>query len=597
MDYYGLMVHILRFRHLAWAVALVAGPFAAWAQQPSLRPHAPASHAPRAADAAQSSEALNAELFYEVLLGELTNSAGDPGTGYALMLEAARRSHDGDLYRRATEIALQARSGESALAAARAWKAALPQSREANRYMLQILVALNRIGETPELLRQELAQTPPRSKAAALQAIPQLYGRASDKALAATVVEQALADELANPALGPSAWTTVGRMRLAAGDKRGALAAARRAQTLDPASDSAAMLALELTEEGVAEADPIAARYFEGQPTPEMRMAYARTLLNQQRYPEASAQLDLLTREKPDLAEAWLVQATLQTQDGRLDEAEASLQRFMALAMNLPDGEARKAGLTQAYLLHAQVAEKRQKYDEAEAWLARIDSSSDLFGAQVRRASLLARQGRLAHARALIRSLPAKTPEDERMKLSAEVQVLRDAQQYQEAYDLQGRVVAMDPDNNDLIYDQAMLAEKAGHFNAMEQLLRKIIARQPGYHHAYNALGYSLADRGVRLGEAKSLVEKALEYAPGDPFITDSMGWVQFRLGNRAEALRLLEQAFQKRPDAEIAAHLGEVLWSMQQRDSALAVWRQGLRLNANNDTLQDTLKRLGAQP
>jgi tetratricopeptide (TPR) repeat protein len=548
-------------------------------------------------DAARSSEALNAELFYEVLLGEMANGAGDPGTGYSLMLEAARRSNEGDLYRRAADIALQARSGESALAAARAWKAALPESRDANRYLLQILVALNRIGETPDLLRQELAQTPPGAKTAALQSLPQFYRRASDKALAASVVEQALADALADPALGPTAWATVGRMRLAAGDKKGALAAAQRAQALDPASDSAALLALELSDQGVAEADAIAARYFAGQPTPEMRMAYARTLLGQQRYPEASAQIGQLTREKPDLAEAWLVQATLQTQDHQLDEADASLQRFEALAEKLPDGEGRKAGLNQAYLLHAQIAEKRGQYDQAEAWLERIDDGGDRLSVQMRRASLLARQGHLAHARALIRSLPAQSPEDERLKLLAEVQVLRDAQQYQEAYDMQTQAVATDPGNNDLVYEQAMLAEKAGHFDTMEQLLRKVIARQPDYSQAYNALGYSLADRGVRLNEAKALIEKALEYTPGDPFITDSLGWVQFKLGNHAQALSLLEEAFQKRPDPEIAAHLGEVLWSMQQRDAALSVWRKGLRLNARNDALLETLKRLGAQP
>ncbi|QNP59168.1 tetratricopeptide repeat protein [Paenacidovorax monticola] len=594
MDYYGSMVHILRFRTLACVLALIAGSTTAWAQSPNPEP---ATDSAEAEEDPQTSEALNAELFYEVFLGELTNSAGDPGTGYALMLEAARRSNSSALYRRAADIALQARSGESALVAVRAWKSAQPQSREANRYLLQILVALNRIGETPDLLRQELAQTPARAKAASLQAIPALYGRASDKALAASVVEQALADELAHPALGPTARVTVGRMQLAAGDKKGALAAAQKAQALDAANDGAAMLALELAEEGMPEAQALITRYFAGQPAPELRMAYARSLLGQQRYPEASTQLDTLTREKPDLPEAWLVQATLQTQDNRLDAAEVSLDRFMALVEKQGGGEARKSGLTQAYLLHAQIAEKRQKYDEAERWLARIDNAEDLFGAQVRRASLLARQGRLAHARALIRSLPAKTPEDERMKLSAEVQLLRDAQQYKEAYALQAQVVAMEPDNNDLVYDQAMLAEKAGNPEAMEQLLRKIIARQPDYHHAYNALGYALADRGVHLAEAKRLIEKAMAHAPGDPFITDSLGWVEFRLGNRAEALRLLESAFEKRPDPEIAAHLGEVLWSMQQRDSALAIWRQGLRMSADNDILLNTLKRLGVQP
>ena len=128
-------------------------------------------------------------------------------------------------------------------------------------------------------------------------------------------------------------------------------------------------------------------------------------------------------------------------------------------------------------------------------------------------------------------------------------------------------------------------------------LLRQIIARQPDYHHAYNALGYSMAERGQRLPEARQLIAKALELAPGDPFITDSLGWVEFRMGNKAKARDLLETAFKARPDAEIAAHLGEVVWSMGERDKALGIWREGLRLNPENDSLKDTLKRLGAKP
>jgi Flp pilus assembly protein TadD len=131
----------------------------------------------------------------------------------------------------------------------------------------------------------------------------------------------------------------------------------------------------------------------------------------------------------------------------------------------------------------------------------------------------------------------------------------------------------------------------------MERLLRQIIAAKPDYHHAYNALGYSLAERNIRLPEAKQLIQKALEFAPGDPFISDSLAWVEFRMGNKAEAVRLLEAAYKQRPDAEIAAHLGEVLWSMGQRDRAQAIWREGLLLAGDNETLQQTLKRLKVKP
>jgi Flp pilus assembly protein TadD len=149
------------------------------------------------------------------------------------------------------------------------------------------------------------------------------------------------------------------------------------------------------------------------------------------------------------------------------------------------------------------------------------------------------------------------------------------------------------PKDVDLLYDQATLAEKLGNLDQMERLLRQIIAEKPDYHHAYNALGYSFADRNVRLSEARQLILKALEYAPGDPFITDSLGWVEFRSGNKTEALRILQGAYKARPDAEIAAHLGEVLWSLGQHEQAISVWREGAQLNADNETLAETLKRL----
>lgn len=563
-------------------------------------PSARAKQAEPRAQALPESEAraaLDAELFYDILVGELSTSSGDPGSGYALILEAARRSGDGQLYRRATDIALQSRSGEYALAAARAWKEAQPQSREANRYVLQILIALNRIQETGDLLKQELAQSPAQDKLLTLQAIPQLYGRASDKAAAAAIVEKALEDQLQNPAAGPVAWSTIGRMRFAAGDRKGALEAARQAQAQEATLDSAALLALQLLEAGEAQAEPLVARYMAGKPQPQIRMAYAGVLLSLQRFSEAGTQLDALTREAPDMAEAWLLKASLALQSDRLPEADASLEQFERLLQSYPPADPRKAAMNQAYLLRAQIAEKRGDFAQAESWLAKVDNSTELLAAQARRASLLARQGKLQEAVAVIRRLPARNAQEEKLKLVAEAQLLRDAKQYKQAFDVQGKAVALAPEDYDLVYDQAMLAEKAGDLDGMERLLRQIIEKRPDYQHAYNALGYSFAERGIRLPEARQLIAKALEFAPKDPFITDSLGWVEFRMGNHAEAARLLGEAFQRQPDPEIAAHLGEVLWTMGEREKALDVWRTGLRLNKDNDTLQETLKRLKANP
>jgi len=193
--------------------------------------------------------------------------------------------------------------------------------------------------------------------------------------------------------------------------------------------------------------------------------------------------------------------------------------------------------------------------------------------------------------------VPERDPAGARAKVLAEVHLLRENRQYTAAYELLADAVKRSPQDSELLYEQAMTAEKLGRLDEMERLLRQAIAVKPDFHHAYNALGYSLADRNIRLPEARDLIRKALDFAPGDPFITDSLGWVEFRLGNTSEALRLLEQAFRDRPDAEIAAHLGEVLWSLGRRDRALEVWRQGLALNRDNETLQSTLQRLQAKP
>jgi tetratricopeptide (TPR) repeat protein len=548
-------------------------------------------------EAAPAPTALDAELFYQLLLGEINASGTEPAAGYSLILDAARRTNDPTLFQRAVEIAFQARSGDAALQAAKAWKQAFPASREANRYVLQILVALNRVADSVEPLQTELALAEPKDRNLALATIPRSYSRVSDKKLAADVVQQALADYLEQPATGAAAWTAVGRMRLAAGDTAGAIDAARRAQAVDPRAEGPALLALELMDPKLPQAESIVRRYLEGKPLPELRMGYARALLDGQRYAEASKQLQVITAEKPDYPEAWLVQGTLQLQDNQDAAAEASLKRYIELAQSQRTGEERSRGLAQAYLSLSRIAEKRKDYPLAGAWLDRIENPQDLIAAQSRRASILARQGKMGEARKLLQALPERSPEDARMKLTAEIELLREHKEFKAAYDLLARATAKPPFDADLVYDQAMMAEKMGNLAEMERLLRQVIAAKPEYQQAYNALGYSLAERNLRLAEAKELIQKALSYAPDDPFISDSLAWVEFRMGNKAEALRILSTAYKARPDADIAAHLGEVLWSLGERDRAQAIWREGLLLNSENETLQETLKRLRVKP
>ncbi|MEG1734073.1 MAG: tetratricopeptide repeat protein, partial [Comamonas sp.] len=481
------------------------------ADAPIKEPAPAAESAEQAAERELDRAALNAELFYEILVGEMAASQGALGDAQALMMEAARTSGSEQLYRRATELAVQSRSGDRALRNARAWLDAHPDSRRANRTVLQLLVAMNRIADSTSYLRREVEATPDEAKPATFLSITQLYNNASDKPLAADVVEQALDAELKDKKNGPMAWATIGHMRLLAGQKAAALQAVDNAQQLDPDTGAIALLSMELLEAGSAEVEPIIKRYLQKSPSPQIRMGYARVLLGQKRIDDAKTQLMAITQESPDFAEAWAVLANLQLRADELGAAQTSIERFGALLPQLPQGVSRNAGQSQYYLLQANLAEKQKRYADADAYLTRIPDAANLLSVQAHRAELMAKQGKIQQARALIRAVPATGPNQQRLKTMAEVQLLRDADQNSEAYALQLTLHKQSPDDAELAYDTAMLAERAGKFDEMEKLLRDLMVRKPDFLHAYNALGYSFAERNIRLDEAQALIQKALD--------------------------------------------------------------------------------------
>ncbi len=585
MDYYGPMSIFKRFPLVLMFVCALAA-------------HA---QTPVSEHEATDNSALNGELFYQLLLGELNAQQGEPGAGFSLILDAARKTGDPRLYQRAVNIALQARSGDSALLAARAWKQALPASREANRYVLQLLIGMNRVGETLDPLRRELATASPEERLTFISTLARDYSRASDRKLVAFTVERALGDYLESAPVNVVAWSAIGHVRLDASNFEGALEAAQKAQALDLQSAEPAMLGVRImaSKNPMPDAEAVVTKYLDGNAKPEVRLGYIRVLLNAQRYASAQTQLTQLTSNQPDFADAWLIQGALDLQNNKLDAAESALLRYVELALaqaQATELTTSNPGLTRSYTFLSQVAEKKGDFARADEWLARIDNPEEALNVQLLRAGLLARRGRVDQALDLIREQPEQTPADGRLKITAEVQLLRESNRYQEAYALLARATGERPDDLDLLYDMAMVAEKLDKLQEMEDLLRRVIAAKPEHPHAYNALGYSLAERGIRLPEAKELILKALEYAAEDPFITDSLGWVEFRSGNLTEAKRILQGAFKTRPDAEIAAHLGEVLWAMGLRDEATKVWQEGLAINRQNETLLKTLERLNVK-
>lgn len=618
-----------RFSILASALAASLACGVLSAQTPAPQAPAPVAAKPEAAAAPVVNSALDALLFYQLLVGELELDAGRAGSAYGVMLDAAKRNGDDVLFQRAVEIALQARAGDQALEAAKAWRAAKPGAVAPLRYLTQILLALNLTDEAFEPLAAWLKAVPVMDQPGLIAGLPRLLQGVQDRQRALALVEKLVLPYLDTPATRTASRVMLGRAHLLAGNLPQALGLARAAQTDDAAAPGPVLLALDMLP-GTAAAEALVTSYLaRPDAEPALRMGYVRLLTQSQRFADAGRQLEQLTRDKPDLPEPWLTLGALRLELKQPKEAEAALQRYLLLASAPPaalaavaaagvagdagkvaadtadatdrddddersaDGPPAARDLTQAWLLLAQAAEQGGDMPAAEAWLAKVDSPQRALEVQVRRASILARQGKVREARALIQAVPERTTDDARAKLVAEAQMLRDIKGWQDAADVLAAASKRFPDDTDLIYEQAMVAEKLDRLPEMEQLLRRVIALKPDHPHAHNALGYSLADRGLRLPEARDLIARALELSPGDPFITDSLGWVEFRLGNRTEAVRLLRLAYSARPDTEIAAHLGEVLWAAGQQDEARNVWQDARKRDASNDVLRDTLARL----
>lgn len=601
MDYYGLMMQLPR--RLAVCIWLGAA-CASYAQTtPPASAPAAAATPPASAASAPAQSPMTARLMYELLLSELIFQRGDAQAATTFMLGAARRTHDESLFKRATEMAILSRSGPTALEATRAWRKAEPGSVEAGQYELQVLIVLGRIAETEEAVRQFIKTLPAADRVSFITALPALYQRVPSKEEAAQVVERALSEATKNPDLAPAAWTTVGRMRLQNGDKTGALSAVTLGQGADASSEWPALLALQLMAAREPQAEAIVKRYLaNARAKPEVRIGYARALVEQGRNAEAHAELDQLSQQQPDNADTWLVHGALYADEHQDAQAEAALKRYLELTAKTSKakGESsvdRDQGRNQAHMMLARIAERRGDFAAAQKLLDAVDSPEQALAVQTRRATMLAKQGKLDEARAAIRAVPEREPDDARLKLLTEAQLLRDNGEPETAYQLLNAELQNDPEDESLLYDTAMAAERANRVDEMERLLRKLIEIKPDLASAYNALGYSLADRGVRLLEAKALIEKAVQLSPEDAYIQDSLGWVEFRLGRAAEARRLLEAAYKARPDVEIATHLGEVMWSQGDREGARRIWSEAQRVDPNHETLVKTLKRLQVSP
>jgi tetratricopeptide (TPR) repeat protein len=281
---------------------------------------------------------------------------------------------------------------------------------------------------------------------------------------------------------------------------------------------------------------------------------------------------------------------------GQTQEAQQHLSHYVERNAKRTEPEA-QAGQAEALMALSQIAQSKGQIEQAQKWLAQMPPSADPIKLASRQADLLAQQGRMSEARLVLSQVKTSTPEQAKRKVMAQSQWMREHRQAANAYPLLKDALKASPDDADLASELSLVAEKIQRYDEMESLLRQVMKSRPQDPQAFNALGYSLADRNVRLAEARTLIEKAVALAPQDPYIQDSLGWVAFRQGQLDEALKILQAAYKSKPDAEIAAHLGEVLWVMGKTQEAGTIWREGLLLKADNETLLETLKRLNFKP
>jgi Flp pilus assembly protein TadD len=525
-------------------------------------------------------EELTEPILYELLVGEIAMQRGNPELAAKTYLDLAKRTHDPRVARRAVEIANYARMPNLALDAAKLWHEAEPESVPALQMVAVYMAAVGRVDEAEPYLNQLLASSETKPENVFMQ-VNRLLAANPDKAANLRLVRNLAAGY---PDL-PYAHFAVAQAAVAAKDEPLALQEIQRAAELRPDWAVAAGFEAQILQRtSPAKAAERLARYLDKYPEQnDVRMTYARLLVSDKRYAEARQQFEKLLAANPDNTEDIYAVGLLAFQLKDYATAGASMKRLLALDYRDPDGA--------RYIL-GQIEEAQKRWPQAIAWYEQIQGGDHFLASRMRAAQAMAREGKLDAARAYLHAVKVSGKQVEVQLIIAEAQLLRDANDAGEAFDLLAHALEKNPDQTELLYDQALTAEKLGRYDILEANLRKVIELHPDHAQAYNALGYSFADRNLRLPEARKLIEKALQLRPDDGFIIDSMGWVLYRQGDLAAAETYLRRAYGDQQDAEIGAHLGEVLWVEGKRDEARRVWDAALKDHPENDTLQKTVRR-----
>ncbi|KPK37536.1 MAG: hypothetical protein AMJ69_11200 [Gammaproteobacteria bacterium SG8_47] len=573
-------MNILPFVSLAVA-ALLSGCAAVAEAPPAPAPgsdQAPQAQVPL--DLPPVESGLTGELLYHVMAAEVAGQRGRLDLAVENYLQAARLSGDPKVAERATRIAVYARNDQAALDAARVWVDAEPDSVDANQVVAALLVRRGELDEATERLEHVL-QLGGNGDTNRYMLITTLLSREQDKAAALEVMNRLLARRPDNP----DALYAFAHLAYLVGDYDRSLEAVDQALALKPDWSVAHILRANTlirqgqTELALTELGKVVERYPEDS---ELRMFYARKLMEARRLDAARDQFKALLKYQPDNTAATFALGLLSLQLNEFNEAEGYFKTLVKRGDRAAEA---------SYFL-GQLYEARRKNDEAMNWYGQVRDGDYLFDAQMRIAALLAKRGDIAEARERLNSIPATTNQARVRIYLTEGEILREAKQYQEAFDLYTSALEVMPQNVDLLYARGLTAERIDRLDVLEADFKAVLAIDPDNAQALNALGYTLADRTTRYEEALQYIQRAMELRPNDAAVIDSMGWTLYRLGRHDEALKYLRRAFEMLNDPEIAAHLGEVLWVTGDHDRARAVWDDALREAPQHEILLDVIKR-----
>ncbi len=540
-----------------------------------------AASPPAGAEQTLPAVALSPDLLFDMLLGEVAGQRGQLDVALSSLRRAALKSRDPRLVERATLVGLYAKRPAETLDTARLWVELQPANLDAREALGVILMETGDAQGAQQQFEKIVTLSPAGQLAQAYLRVSATLGRQQNRT-AALGIMQSLVHMHPN---SPEAHFALAHLAVRVGDLPLAANSIDRALDLRPDWEDAALfktrvLASQKDMQKVLEFnEAFLARYPRAH---NLRMNYARYLVDLKQWDKARAQFKKVLTAAPKDPDALYAVGLLALQSNLLDEAQKYLTQNLEVQ---PEND-------QARLYLGQVAEQRKLYDEAANWYREVAPGNLYLDAQTRLSLVIAVQGDLAGARKLLRGLIPENEQQQVQIVLTEEQMLREAKQPEVALQVLTTAVKDLPDNVDLLYARALVAERLGKLDLHESDLRKVLRKDPKNAHALNALGYTLADRTTRYKESLELLQQALALKPDDPFIMDSMGWVQYRLGHHDEAVRYLKAALEKRPDAEIAAHLGEVLWVIGDKAGAESVWSRALKATPDNEVLMGIIKK-----